>query len=335
MANNEESLKHEGKSLQFARGLLKYENAILAIIAGGIVGVFSIVTKGANTTVSNIYNILIQSSIRGVAAIGQGLIILLGAIDLSVAGVATCATMIGGSMMTSDLARNIFGFPLSIYIAIPLVLLIGAGFGLANGTLVSMTGVPALIVTLGTWQISKGIAYQSTGGGLITDLPSAIGFIGTGKIGLVPIPIVIFFSIVGIGYFILHHTQFGRNIYAVGGNPIVAHLSGISVRKTVLIVFLMAGALYGVASILGMGRYMSSTMMQMQGLELDTIGAVLIGGISLSGGRGTIIGMLLGVLIIGIVNNGLSIIGASTATMFIAKGAIVITAVAIDTMRKS
>jgi ribose/xylose/arabinose/galactoside ABC-type transport system permease subunit len=313
---------------------LQHGDAIRGIIVAVLIVVFGVLSKGATTTTSNVANILVQTSIKGVAAIGQTLVILSRGIDLSVYGIATLTGMVGGAMMTSDMDRNIVGYVMSPQIVIPLMFLVGAGFGSVNGVLVSRAGIPALIVTLGMWQVTRGIASQITGGHYIVGLPESIEYIANGSVGLVPVPIIILFSTVGLMYFVLNYTTFGKQIYATGGNQAGAWLSGIDVKRTLLIVYAIAGLFYTLANLINTSRIMTASVEGAKGLELDSIAACAVGGISLAGGVGTITGMLLGALIIGIVGNGLSVIGAGTATMAITKGAIIIVAVGIDYLRK-
>jgi ribose/xylose/arabinose/galactoside ABC-type transport system permease subunit len=144
--------------------------------------------------------------------------------------------------------------------------------------------------------------------------------------------VVIFAAV--ISYLVLSYTTFGRSVYAVGGNPVSAWLCGVNLKRIQLIVFIISGFLSGLAAIIMTGRVMSASMKSLTGLELDTIAAVCIGGISLMGGRGSLIGAIVGVLIIGVINNGLSILGASPAMQGIVKGTIIIAAVAVDYLRK-
>jgi ribose/xylose/arabinose/galactoside ABC-type transport system permease subunit len=168
----------------------------------------------------------------------------------------------------------------------------------------------------------------------VDQLPESIAIIGQGSLLFAPIPVLIFFGVVAITYYLLHHTSFGAEVYAVGGNPRAAFISGVRVHRIRIAVFAIAGLLYAVGAVIGMSRYLSSTMAQATGLELATIAAVAIGGLSLAGGRGTIIGVLLGTLIIGVLDNGLSVMGVGPAYQAIAKGAIIIAAVAIDMLRR-
>jgi len=317
-----------------ARRFFRHENATLAIVLIALVGGMSIVTKGVTVSRANMMNTLLQSSIGGVAAIGQAFVILTADIDLSVGGIGLVASIVGASMMTEATYVNIVGYPVSMYLAIPVMLLVGVGFGALNGSLVSRIGMPALIVTLGMWQICKGVAFRIGGGYLIAHLPDSLLTLGQGKVAGVPVPSIIFISVVVVAYFVLNHTAFGRSVYAVGGNPVSAWLSGIRVKNVRLIVFIISGFLTGLAGALTTARTMSSSMRTLMGLELDTIASVCIGGISLMGGRGSIIGVVLGVMIFGVISNGLNVLHAGPFLEGVIRGAIVITAVAVDYVRR-
>jgi ribose/xylose/arabinose/galactoside ABC-type transport system permease subunit len=194
--------------------------------------------------------------------------------------------------------------------------------------------MPALIVTLTVWQITNGIAYQIGKGRSIGGLPKSMAFFGHGEIFGIPVPVIIFAVVAALAYFVLKYTKFGRSVYAVGGNPVSSYLSGISVNKIIFAVFVICGFLVGLSSIIILSRGMSASMLSAIGFELDTIAACVVGGISLFGGRGTLFGILIGVLIIGFINNGMNLLGVPPPLQEIVKGVIIIGAVAIDSVRK-
>jgi len=313
-------------------GILSNDNVIRFLILTVLVVAFAIASQGAMISGANIENVLVQSAIRGIAACGQALVVLTAGLDLSVSGVVAVSMMVGASLITSNPQVSLLGSAISPLLALPIMLVVATGFGLVNGYLVARFRLPALVVTLGTWQIGNGLAYQVTGKGFVDKIPLDIAAIGQGQLLSLPIPIILLFAIVGASYFLLHHTSFGTEVYAIGGNPRTAFISGVQVRRVRILVFGIAGLLYGVGAVLSMSSYLSATMAQTSGLELSTISAVAIGGVSLSGGKGTMIGVLLGTLIIGVVDNGLSILGVGPAYQAILKGAIVIVAVLADAM---
>lgn len=317
-----------------ARRLVRTENAVLVIVLVALIAGIAGFTKGLTLRPVNMMNILLQSAIRGVAAVGETFVILTAGIDLSVGGVGLMTSVLGASLMTETTYMNIVGHQMSPVAVVPIMLAAGLGWGVANGISVSRIGMPALIVTLAMWEITKGSAFHIGEGCSIMFLPESMAFFGKGVVGGVPVPVIIWIAVSVVAYFVLQYTTFGRSVYAVGGNPVSAWLSGINVRKIQLLVYSTAGFLSGLAGVLITGRIMSASMGTLHGLEIDVISAVVIGGVSLFGGRGSMIGTVLGVLIIGVINNGMSVMGADPAMIGIIKGAIIFAAVAIDTIRR-
>ena len=317
-----------------ATRIFRHENAALGIALGVIIGGMAIATKGATASKQNMMVVLLASATMGIAAVGQAFVILTTGIDLSVGGVAAMISMLGATMMTSMLYANIVGHPVSPTIVIPLMMLMGAGIGALNGLAVSRIGLPPLIATLAMWRIGYGVAFQIGLGRTVFGLPDSFAYWGQAWVAGVPVAAITFIGVCVVGYFILNHTAFGRAVYAVGGNPISAWLAGINVRNTRFMVYVISGILAAIASVIATARIMCASCRSMAGLELDTIACVCVGGVSLAGGRGNIIGVIIGILIIGVIDNGLSVLGANPAMLGISKGAIIITAVAIDYLRR-
>jgi len=317
-----------------ARRFFRHENAALAVVLIALIGGLSIVTKGLTISRDNMMNVLLQSSVRGPASIGQAFVILSGGIDLSVGGMGLMIAIVGASMMTEAPYLNIVGYPVSMYGAIPVMLLVGVGFGALNGTLVSRIGMPALIVTLGMWYICKGLGFRISQGQTVTHLPDSLLVLGQGKVAGVPVPVIIFIAVGVVAYFVLNHTTFGRSIYGVGGNPIVAWFSGVPVKPIRFSVYAISGFLSGLTAVVVTARTMSTSMKTLEFLELDTIAAVCIGGVSLMGGKGNIIGVVLGTLIFGFLTNAMNVLGREFFLENLIRGAIIITAVAVDHIRK-
>ena len=318
---------------KIARRVFRHENTVLILALIALIGGMGVVTGGKSITRTNMMNVLLQSSIRGVASVGQAFVLLTAGIDVSVGGIGRFCGLLGTMMMTEGW-QNIVGYPVSVFLAIPVMLLVGAAWGAINGSLVSRVGMPALIVTLGMWEVTSGAAFRVSRGQSIMQLPRSLAFIGQGHIAGVPVPVVVFVAVAVVAYFVLNHTTFGRSVYAAGGNPLSAWLSGIKVRNIQFIVYVISGFLAGLAAAIMAGRVMAASMRTLEGLEIDSIAAVCIGGISLAGGRGSIIGVVIGVLIIGVVNNGLSVLGAGPDLQRIVKGVIIIIAVAVDYIRR-
>jgi putative xylitol transport system permease protein len=314
--------------------LLRNENAILFLAFIAVVLVLSIITGGLSIRGANLMNILVQSSIRGVASVGQAFVILTAGIDVSVGGIGLMCAVLGASLMTSAPYLSLVGYAIPVFLSIPIMLLAGVAWGAANGFSVSRIGMPPLIVTLAMWGIATGVAFLICGGRSIPQLPDSMAFFGQGNIAGVPVPIIIFAVVAAIGYVILHHTAFGRSVYATGGNSVSAWLSGINVKNIQFATYVISGFLAGLAAVIMTGRVMSASMQTLAGLELDSIAAVCVGGVSLAGGKGSLIGVIIGVLLIGVINNGMSILGADPAVMGIVKGGILFGAVAADYIRR-
>jgi ribose/xylose/arabinose/galactoside ABC-type transport system permease subunit len=322
--------KSGSTSKNVARRILKHENTYLFFVLLALIAIVAFATDGLSITRANMANVMLQSSIMGVASVGQAFVILTAGIDLSVGGVGLLSSVLGASLMTRTTYQNIAGAPVPIANAIPVMILAAAAVGSINGVMVSRVGMPPLIITLGMWQIANGLGFTICQGSSIGALPDSMAFLGSGSIGGIPTPVIAFLWVAAIGYFVLTYTSFGRSVYAVGGNPVNAWLSGINIQRVTFMTYLIAAILAGFAGVLITGRVLSASMRSLEGLELDSIGAVCVGGISLMGGRGNLIGVILGVLIIGVINNGMSILGAGPDTQDIAKGLIIITAVTID-----
>lgn len=316
-----------------AKRFLRHENAVLFTVLLGIMAVLGVATGGLTLSRANLFNVWLQSSCRGIAAVGQAFVLLTAGIDVSIGGIALLCAILGSLLLTES-PLNILGAPLVTGGGIAIMLAVGLAVGVINGFFVSRLAMPALIVTLAMWQITKGGAFLACRGRTIYHLPEGLAFFGQGHIAGIPTPIIIFISVLVVTYFVLHHTTFGRSIYAVGGNPVSAWLSGISVRNIRFVVYVISGFFAGLASIIALGRTMAASMVTGAGLELDSIAAVCIGGVSLAGGKGTILGVLIGVLIIGVINNGMNVLALDPAFQDIVKGWIIITAVAIDMRRR-
>ena len=315
------------------RSVFRHENATLVIILLGLIFGIGGLTKGGTLTLGNASNVMLQSSIRGIAAIGQCFVILTSGIDVSVGGNGLFCSTLGAALMSTQWQGNLSNsLPMSF--GVLLMLLAGLGWGAVNSTLVSRIGIPALISTLGLWQITYGGAFEITQGSSIGGIPEGMTWWGQGNVAGVPVPVIIFVVVAVIAYYILNYTTYGRSIYATGGSPVSAWLSGINTNRVLFTVYLISGFLAGLAGFVQLGRIMSASMTSLEGLELDSIAAVTIGGVSLFGGRGNLIGVIIGSLIIGVANNGLSVLKAGPAVIRIVKGVIIIAAVSVDTVRR-
>jgi ribose/xylose/arabinose/galactoside ABC-type transport system permease subunit len=320
------TLKSEVKKR--ARSIFQNESAALVIILVAMVAVFAVLSKGFVVTKDNVLNVLVQSSVRGVAAIGQSFVILTGGIDLSVGGVALVSIALGASYLTGQVGLAAAAGGVAI------VLFLAMGIGSTSGLAVSRLSMPPLMVTLALAEIARGISLHISGGRTITDLPAPISVLGQSFIGGVPVAVIFFISLAVVAHFVLRHTAFGRYIYAVGGNMVSAWLSGIRVNNVLFWAYALCGLYAGMAGLLTMSRIMCFSMTCVPNLELDSISAAVIGGVSLAGGRGNILGVVIGSLIVGFLNNGMNVLAVSPAFQEIAKGSIIYGAVAADYIRR-
>lgn len=274
-------------------------------------------------SINNILSLLRQASINGIIAFGMTFVILTGAIDLSVGSVLALSTVLGAGMIVS-------GVPVPI--AILISLLIGTLLGFISGFIVSKGRLQPFIATLITMTIYRGVTMIYTGGKPISNLPNSdfLRVIGRGSFLGIPVPIWIFVVIFLVFLFILKKTTFGRQVYAVGSNPKASAIAGVNVNKVKMIVYSISGFMSSLAGIILLSRLGSAQPVLGVGYELDAIAAVALGGTSLNGGRGKLYGTLIGVLIIGVLNNGLNILGVSSYYQDVAKGIVILIAVLSD-----
>lgn len=283
-------------------------------------------------TVDNGLNVLRQISINLCLSIGMTLVILSGGIDLSVGSVLAFSGAVAAGLLKDGLPLP---FTDSMLLFTPFGTIVGgitvgAALGWFNGFMITRFRLPPFVATLGMLSIARGLTRLWTGGFPITDLGKQFTFMGIGYWLNVPMPVWISVALVAMFVLITRRTRFGRYVYAVGGNERAAKLSGLDVNQIKRRVYLLGGALAGVAGLLATARQNAADPKIGIGYELDSIAAVVIGGTSLSGGRGSILGTVLGCLIIGVLNNGLVLLGVSPDWQLVVKGLVILVAVAID-----
>ena len=274
-------------------------------------------------SVSNLMNVLRQVSINALIAFGMTFVILTGGIDLSVGATLALTGAVTAGMMASGM-DPIF--------AMLLGLLLGAVLGAINGIIIAKGKVAPFIATLATMTIYRGLTLVYTDGRPISGLGDSLTFqmLGKGYFLGIPIPVVTMIISFGILYFILKKTTFGRRVYAVGGNEEASILSGINADRIKIYVYSLLGLLAALASLILTSRLNSAQPTAGEMFELDAIAAVVLGGTSLTGGRGWIVGTLIGALIIGVLNNGLNLIGVPSFFQQVVKGAVILLAVLLD-----
>jgi ribose/xylose/arabinose/galactoside ABC-type transport system permease subunit len=303
----------------------------------GIIAVFallcvaaSILTGGTFLQPDNLRNVLRQVSMESIIAVGMTLVIISGGIDLSVGstvaltGVVTCLTM------TNLPGPFLFVFPVSVLAGI----LVGAVCGAFNGFFVTKFDIPPFITSLAVMTAARGLSYIICGGQPIWNLPDGFSWVGRGFVfGFVPVPVIIMFLFVIAGHIFLSQTKYGRRIYAVGGNAEAARLSGINVKQYLFLVYVLTGILAAAAGIILASRLGAGDPKSGMMWELNVIAAVVVGGTSLNGGEGSIIGTFFGALIIGVVNNTLNLMNVDAYWQQVVLGSVILSAVLLDKMK--
>jgi len=285
-------------------------------------------------TADNGWNILRQISVNLCLSIGMTLVILSGGIDLSVGAILGFAGAVAAGLLKNGVSIPALDVHLQFTTsgAILAGVLTGALLGCHNGIAVTRFRLPPFIATLGMLSIARGFAFLWTGGFPITGLGASFAVIGTGTFLGMPMPVWIMFVLTAVFVVVTRRTRFGRHLYAVGGNERAARLTGLPVNRIKIAVYTLAGALAGVAGLIVTSRLDSAQPNAGLSYELDAIAAVVIGGTSLSGGRGSVTGTVLGCLIIGVLNNGLFLLNVSPFWQLAIKGYVILVAVALDKM---
>ncbi len=324
----------------------KLSSVVVRIIsaAGGVGGALSIlamlmlaffIATPDFLTVNNTLNILRQYSVPAILAVGQTLVIVSAGIDLSVASTAA----LSGSVMGVSFAH--WGWPEPA--ALGLGLLAGFLVGAFNGLVITKWKVPDFIATLGTFTAVRGIALLVTDGLPVPDfdrvvegrrVPETVSTLGADSVFRIPLIAIVALVCAAIGWFIMTRTRLGRSAYAIGGNREAARVSGIKVERSKLWIYIISGLLAAVAGFMLTGRQGSANALMGEGMELQSIAAVVVGGTNLFGGEGSVVGTMIGVLIIGVLSNGLSILGVAEFWQRVVNGLIIVVVVALDQWRR-
>ena len=286
-----------------------------------LVGLGLTLTTDTFLSVANLTNVARQVSINGILAVGVTFVLLTAGVDLS----------LGSVVALSGVACATFAHPGDhpVFVPIAVGLLTGAACGLVNGVLVTRGGVAPFIVTLGMMTIARGLALIVSGGRPVANMSNELTSLAGDFLGI-PIPVLCFAGVALAAWFFLRNFRLGRHIYAVGGNENAARAAGVPVERVKLFAYGLCGLLTGLAGVVLAARITTGQPNAGQAYELDAIAAVVIGGTSLAGGVGTITGTLLGVLLIGVINNGLDLLGVSSYYQAVIKGVIIVGAVWLD-----
>ncbi|MFB0919650.1 MAG: ABC transporter permease [Oscillospiraceae bacterium] len=300
----------------------------LSILMGLIVlCVFFSITADRFLTAGNLIGMLLQVTNIGIVAIGGMFVILTGGIDLS----AGSMTALVGLLMAGFCVDN--GFP--VVVAILMGFAAGIGLGFLNGLSVTRLRLSPFIVTLAMQSMLRGLANVYSMGTTIYGMPDSFNFVGGASLfGIIPVPVILLVVLFIIGHLVLSKTVFGHQVYAVGGNREAAYLAGINVKRVEMITYVIAAAMTSIAALVLTGRLAAALPTAAEGLEFSAISAIVIGGGSLSGGKGNMLGTFIGVLIIGVLNNGLSLLNISPFWSKFAQGLIIFVAVLIDAINQ-
>jgi len=280
-------------------------------------------------SLDNTLNIARQISMITIIAIGMTFVILSGGIDLSVGSIVALTGVIAAIILNATGGKGGGNIPLAVSGALLAGILIGA----FNGFIISRFRVPPFIVTLSTMISFRGLVFLICGGRPEGNLPDSFYFIGGGYL-ILPVPVIIMAAVIGAAWYLANHTKFGRYTYAIGGNEEAARFSGINIMNMKVAIYSLCGLTAAISGIILASRLFSGDPKSGQLYELDAIAAAVVGGTSLSGGKGTILGTFLGSLIIGVISNGLNLMGVESYTQNIIKGAVILIAVLLDQMRK-
>lgn len=272
-------------------------------------------------TVDNIFNVLRQVSIKALLAFGMTFVILTGGIDLSVGSIIALSSALAAGMMASG------GNP---WLAVGMAALSGTLMGAANGVIIARGKVAPFIATLATMTIFRGFTLVYTEGKPITGFPDVFGLIGRGYVLDIPMPVIWMILAFGVLYIILKFTSFGRHVFALGGNEEATRLSGINTNGVKVLVYSISGLLASLSGIILTSRLNSAQPTAGASYELDAIAAVVLGGTSLAGGKGWIVGTLIGAMIIGILDNGLNLLDVPSFYQQVVKGGVILLAVLLD-----
>lgn len=302
------------------RGRSIPELAGLLVVLAALVIFFSLKSPyflGAD----NLLNILTAIAVVGIIAVPGTMLLVAGQVDLSVgSGAAFCGVLLATQVANFGLAG-----------AVVIVILAGVAIGVVNGFLVNVININSLITTLGMLAVLRGFALLMADGQ--TAIVNDFSALGTARPLGVPLPVIIFAAVALAGIALMRYTVFGRSLYAIGANPVAARLVGIRTKRTLFITFVLSGLAVAVAGLILTSQLSAASPVAAQGLELTVVTAVVLGGASLSGGRGTILGTVLGLVIIGVLNNGLTLLNINSFWQNVASGVLLILAVSFDQLR--
>lgn len=326
-------IKKSGQSFSFRAMLKKYGILFVLLLMVIVISIF----KPEFLTSRNIFNILNQTAIFGIMAIGLTFVIISRGIDLSVGSILAFAAVVAASVsQLPDSVGKMFPdlpmlpFPVAFFFA----LILGGLCGAVSGFLIAKFQIHAFIATLGMMTVARGFALIFSSGKPISNINPFFNVIGGRLWGVIPVPVVIYAAVIAVSAVILNYTRFGKSVFAIGSNSTAAEISGINVKRNYVIIYMISGLLAGLASIVFLGRTGSAHPGAATGYELTAIAATTIGGTSQTGGIGTIWGAVAGALILGVIKNGMTLLGVHAYWQQVVEGVIIVAAVVFD-MRKN
>jgi ribose/xylose/arabinose/galactoside ABC-type transport system permease subunit len=310
-----------------SKGLLQIlKKYAIVLVLIGIMIVFSAISPNFFTK-TNLVNIFVQQSYVIIAAVGLAFVMIAGGMDLSIGYQISLVAVVTTMLMTR--------YGVSVPMAIIIAMVLGTILGICNGIASIKLKVHPLIITLGTMTVFQGISYILSNSNSFFNLDPSYKFIGQGYLYGIPFPVILMIVIALIGSFILNKTYFGRYVYALGGNEEAARLAGLNINAMKIVVFAICGFFVSIAAIVMTARAGSANSATGPGTEFTCMTAAILGGISFKGGEGKIWGLIVGVLILGVLSNGMQIINLGTYPQYIAKGIVLLAAVGFDTYQKS
>lgn len=308
------------------QGSIFSKRGMVLILLAVLVAFFSITARNF-FTLNNFTNLLRQTSIIGIMSVGLAFVMIAAGLDLSIGSMIAMV----GCITAISIVRA--GIP--IWISILIGMSVALAISTVSASLILVTNMPPFICTLAMLQILQGLAYMITNATPVYGLPDVMRVIGQGYVWFIPVPVIIMVVCFIIGGFMLNRTYLGRYLYAVGGNSEAARLSGLNVNKIKLVSYIMCGAFVGIAGIVMMSRIFSGQPRAGAGYELDVITACVVGGVAFSGGKGTIGGLVQGVLVMGVLSNGLGVRGVDSYTQLVFKGVVLVLVVGIDCFQQT
>ncbi len=302
----------------FRKLISKYGIVVILI---GLFIFFSVISD-AFLTMQNLTNIIRQFAMLGISAVGMTFVILTSGIDLSVGSNLGLTGVVAAFFMVNMQANPLLAGLLALMAAVAV--------GAINGISITKFKIPPLIATLATLTSVRGVCYIITGGLPVFGFPESFDWIGRGMIGPLPVPVMFLVVIFFIGWVVLHKTSYGRYLYAIGGNPEAARLSGIPVQRNLFLTYIYSGLFTGIAGLIMLSRLNSCQPGTGLGFEMDVITAVVLGGVSIAGGEGLFMGVVYGILIIGILSNGMTLMNLYDYYQQVVKGFVLLIAVGVD-----